>query len=340
MAKNKKTDEQNALNNPNDRFFKKLFGLLSVVQDYMTHLFPQHLRVKLDLNSLELESTSYVTAELETYYSDIVWRCKLLDKNKYVNICFIFEHKSYVPDYPHIQIGDYKQGAYNKQLASGQPLSVVVPIMIYHGKRKWVKKPFAEYFGDIDEAFIPFIDPYEFYLTDLADYSDSMIEAFGNIFLIKGFLALKHYTEKLYIKNRFAELLLSGLEHNNAKENLDFIRALFVYLSHISGGISEKEITHQIEQIDNNQKKEEMYNFIDDLLERGEKKGEKIGVEKGERIGVEKGERIGIEKGKKLAIYEAHLRGGDIDLLSNLFALTPIEIRQIIEDVKKELTDK
>ncbi len=109
-----------------------------------------------------------------------------------------------------------------------------------------------------------------------------------------------------------------------------FFVKILIYPEYIGRGVCK------IEQIDNNQKKEEMYNFIDDLLERGEKKGE----EKGERIGVEKGERIGIEKGKKLAIYEAHLRGGDIDLLSNLFALTPAEIRQIIEDVKKELTGK
>ena len=74
-----------------------------------------------------------------------------------------------------------------------------------------------------------------------------------------------------------------------------------------------------------------MYNFIDDLLERGEMRG----IEKG----IEKGEQIGIEKGKKLAIYEAHLRGIEIDLLSNIFALTHAEIRQIIEEVKTDLQD-
>ncbi len=320
MAKNKKTDNQNSLNNPNDKFFKKLFGLVGVVQDYMTQLFPRHLAAKLDIHSLELDTTSYINSDLETYYSDIVWKCRFANKKEHAHICFIFEHKSYVPKYPHIQIGDYKQGAYNKQLASGQQLSVVIPIIIYHGKKRWIKKPFAHYFPNIDEDFMQFIDPYEFYLTDLADYSDSMIETFNNIFLVKGFLALKHYREKLYIKTRFAEILLAGLEHNSHKENIDFIRALFVYLYHISGGISEKEITLQIEQVDNNQKKENMYNFIDDLLERGEKRG--------------------IEKGKKIAIYEAHLRGSSIDLLSNLFALTPAEIQQIIREVKNDLHDK
>lgn len=67
--------------------------------------------------------------------------------------------------------------------------------------------------------------------------------------------------------------------------NIDFIRALFVYLYHISGGISEKEITTQIEQVDNNQKKKNMYNFIDDLLERGEKRDIEKGIEKGIETG-------------------------------------------------------
>ena len=63
-----------------------------------------------------------------------------------------------------------------------------------------------------------------------------------------------------------------------------------------------------------------MYNFIDDLLEKGEKRG--------------------LEKGKKIAIYEAHLRGGSIDLLSNLFALTAAEIHQIVKEMKKEMEEK
>ena len=327
MAKNKKTDEQNLLNNPNDKYFKKLFTFIVVVRDYLNSLFPKHLREKLDLSTLELDTTTYITTELNEYYSDIVWRCQLLNKKKSVHICFIFEHKSYVPDYPHVQIGDYKQGAYNKQLAAGQPLSVVVPIIVYHGIKKWLVKPFSSYFGDIDKDFHRFIDPYEYYLTNLADYSDKMIEGFQTIFLQKAFLAMKHYREKAYIRKRFVELVFLGFENNNSKETLDFVRSLFVYLSNILGGITEKEINKQIEQFDNNLKKEAMYNYIDELLERGEKRG----IEKGIEQGIEQG----IEMGKKIAIYEAYQRGGTIDVLSRLFDLPSTAIVQIIEEAKK-----
>ncbi len=314
MAKNKQDEEQNSINNPHDKFFKKLFGLASVVKDYFNHLFPKHLAAKLDLSTLELDTTTYITSELDEYYSDIVWRCRLVGKKTVVHICFIFEHKSYVPDYPHIQIGDYKQGAYNKQLAAKQPLSVVVPIIIYHGKRKWIVKPFSDYFGDMDKEFHRFIDPYEYYLTNLQDYSDEMIQAFSNILFIKGFLAMKHHHDKVYVKRHFVELVFVGYDSNHSKEILDFIRSLSVYLSNISGGITKIEIYYQIKQLDDNLNKENMYNLIDELKEEG--------IE------------IGIELGKKMSIYQVHLAGHDIKSLSRIFALPSAEIIQIIEEVK------
>ena len=118
MSKDKRNNNQNneekqAINNPNDKFFKAVFSMLVVVQDYFDKLFPEHLRDKLDLSTLELDTTTYITPELGAFYSDIVWRCQMKGSKKMVHTCFVFEHKSYVPDYPHIQIGDYKQGAFN-----------------------------------------------------------------------------------------------------------------------------------------------------------------------------------------------------------------------------------
>jgi predicted transposase/invertase (TIGR01784 family) len=318
MAKNNQDDEQKSLNNPNDKFFKKLFGLVGVVRDYFNTLYPKHLTARLDLSTLELDTTTYITSELEEFYSDIVWRCQLVDKKTVVHICFIFEHKSYVPDYPHIQIGDYKQGAYNKQLAAKQPLSVVVPIIIYHGKRKWVIRPFSNYFGDVDEEFHRFIDPCDYYLTNIQEYPDEIIKTFTNMFLMKSFLALKHHTDKGYIRSHFVVLAFVGVNKNNLKEELDFARYFYVYLSSISGGITKKEINMQIEQLENNLTKENMKNFIDEFIEEG--------IE----IGIEKG----IEIGKKMTIYETHLRGFDIEALSRIFDLPSTEILQLLEEVK------
>ncbi len=319
MTNDKTNEEKQAINNPNDKFFKAVFSMLVVVQDYFDKLFPKHLRDKLDLSTLELDTTTYITPELADFYSDIVWRCKMKDSEKMVHTCFVFEHKSYVPDYPHIQIGDYKQGAYNKQLAAKQPLSVVVPIIVYHGKRKWVMKPFHSYFGEIDEAFQEFIDPCKYYLTDLQDYSDEMIAAFNTIFLGKIMLALKHYTEKEYIKGNFVQLAFVGYLNNNSKETLDFVKTINVYLSNILGGISREEIEIQIEQIDDSVKKENMYNFIEDV----EKKGIDIGI------------NLGIDLGKKVLLYDAYKKGYKLEELAQFSSLPVSEIIKIIEEMKQ-----
>ena len=82
----------------------------AVVKDYFIHLFPKNLFEKLDIETLELDTTSYITPKLAEYYSDIVWRCQHPDKKGFAQLCFIIEHKSYIPSYPNVQIGDYKQG--------------------------------------------------------------------------------------------------------------------------------------------------------------------------------------------------------------------------------------
>ncbi len=141
MSKSKKeqpkdSEENKAINNPHDKFFKAIFAMRTVVKEYLDNFFPKDLLAKLDIETLEIESNSYITSELEEFFSDIVWRCKFRDKEEYAQICFIFEHKSYVPKYPNVQIGDYKQGAYNKQIKMKQPLQLVMPIVVYHGEKE------------------------------------------------------------------------------------------------------------------------------------------------------------------------------------------------------------
>lgn len=323
MAKKKKESanriDKKTLNNPHDRFFKTLFTMLAVVKEYFIHFFPKELSEKLDIETLEYDSTTYITTELETFYSDIVWQCQFKNSDTKAQICFIFEHKSYVPKFPNVQIGDYKQGAYNKQIKTEQPLQIVMPIIVYHGDKEWIVKPFLTYFGDIDPAFHVYIDDLTYHLTNLADYSDEMIKAFNTIFIGRAFLAYKHFKEKAYLQEHFVELVFSDYESKNFEENIGFIRPFSLYLYTISGGISVEEIMRQKEQLENrlnqNQNSQIMVDIIDQLQAEFEKKG--------------------IEKGKQMAIFEAWEKGYDIELLANVFSLSTIQVRTIVDEWKK-----
>ena len=358
MPKDKKQEtnepDDNPINNPHDKFVKFLFTMKAVVKDYFTHLFPKHLLEKLDIETLELDTTSYITPKLAEFYSDIVWRCRYRNKSEFAELCFIIEHKSYVPPYPNVQIGDYKQGAYNTQIKMEQPLRVVMPIIVYHGVNKWEVKPFSSYFGDIDEAFHVFIDPLTYFLTDLSDYPDEMIKAFNTIFLSRALLALKHFKEKEYLRQHFVELLFVGYENNNSKEEMDFVQSFYLYLYTLLGGISVSEINKRVEAFNNNQKSEVMENYIDYIIEKSKKEGLQAGLDEGRERGLEKGLQEGLEKGlqeglqkglqkgrqegveigKKLSIYQAWQRGCEIDLLMRIFALSKNEIMTVVAEMK------
>jgi predicted transposase/invertase (TIGR01784 family) len=315
MAKGKKNKKD--INNPHDKFFRAAFSMKIIVQDYFKNLFPQKWTNKLNLDSLKLEPVSYITNDLKNFYSDIVWQCHLKDSEESVQVTFLFEHKSYVPEYPNLQILDYKRGGYNTQLAEGQSLKLIIPIVVYHGAKKWETKPFSSYFGNIPLEFERFIDPLEYYLTNLDDYSDQMIKAFKTIFLVKTLLALKHFSEGQYIKQHYAELLLVGYENDDSKNEVDFIEFYSVYLSQISDYISEAEIIEQVEELDDNLKPKNM-DYVAVLLERGKKEGKKEGIQIGE----------------KLAIYKAFKRNDNIELLSEIFGLSPKKLLEIIDEMK------
>jgi hypothetical protein len=120
------------------------------------------------------------------------------------------------------------------------------------------------------------------------------------------------------VKAHFAELLLIGFGSEKGEIEIEFIRTLYLYLYAVSGGITTEEIYEQIESIDNQNKTTVMENFIDELLEKGERIGEKRGM----------------EIGKKRAVYQAYQNGCTIAMLSNIFALSETEAQKIIDEVE------
>jgi predicted transposase/invertase (TIGR01784 family) len=313
----KKTRKQTHISNPHDRFFKAAFSMSSVVKGYLNYLFLPTITARLNLDLLRLDTNSYISHKLKPYYSDIVWRCQLLS-GQWIQIAFLFEHKSYKPNRPHLQILRYMLEAWEQQPEVEKQLIPIIPIIVYHGAEKWHKETFEDYFGALDTDLQSFIPEFDYWLTNLQDYPDEMIMSFNAIFLQKALLAFKHYNDEKYIRERFVEWLLVGYKDMNEEEVLRFIQFFNVYLYQISGEITDEEIDTQIAQLDDNIKQTDM-TIIDKIMNKG----------------IEKGIVKGVEKGKKLAVYDAWLKSKDLELLSNLFSLSPNDIKKVIKEIEK-----
>ena len=93
--------------NPHDKFFKETFSIKENVVDFLSGTFPREILKKLDLSTLAQDNNSYIDEELKEHFSDIVYTC--FCKGKELRIALLFEHKSYVAPYPHIQLLRYLQ---------------------------------------------------------------------------------------------------------------------------------------------------------------------------------------------------------------------------------------
>ncbi len=247
-----KPTKPKSLNNPHDKWFKTSFSMRPVIVGYLTEVFPKKYGEQLDLTTLELDNNSYISQDMEETISDLVWRC-CLKTGRMVMLSFLFEHKSYKPKRPHLQLGAYQFGAYVTQDRTNPsiPLVQVVPIMVYHGLEDWeFVEPFETYFGEIDPNFMRFLPCFDFILDNIQTYSDDTIRAFNVRFLEKIFLGFKYARDKEFLISHFVELLFEGFWGEENDEISFFIDAFDLYLSTLTdGGITRTEYEEQSNKI-------------------------------------------------------------------------------------------
>ncbi|ETR66289.1 MAG: transposase YhgA family protein [Candidatus Magnetoglobus multicellularis str. Araruama] len=200
--------------NPHAMFFEKVFSRKDVAVDLVQNYLPKEIINDLDLPTLQLENKSFISNELKSSQSDLLFKVLTKDCNA-VFIYFLLEHKSFVDRWVMLQLLEYiiqicdEQRAINKQkrkeiraknIKNEKPenegidteyLYPIIPVVFYHGKAEWnLKKDFSELFhkGYIYKKYLP---DYTFELINTANYSDDQFK--GNVILRVSLMALKHF---------------------------------------------------------------------------------------------------------------------------------------------------
>lgn len=289
---------------PHDRLFRETFSRVSEAKLFFKHFLPEEITEYLDLETLKLQNTSFVNERLESHFSDIVYSCKWEDSNQEAFLTFILEHKSYPEKHPHLQLMRYMLEGYTYQLKQNKSLSLIIPVVLYHGKEKWNARPFKEYFELPDPYLERFVPSFDFIMVNLAKYADEQILAIGMSFLASSLLLFKHKQDKNFVLNNYRQIFIFVEGYQSKAETLRYLRTLILYVFQ-SFDIEEKEIQDILEDLPKNVS-DMFISTYDQAVEAGEirgiKKGEEIGIKKGEEIGIKKGEEIGIKKGEEIGI--------------------------------------
>jgi hypothetical protein len=77
---------------PHDTFFRESFSRREIATDFLRWHLPADLLAEIDLDTLEIGKDSYVSSDLRSAYSDLVYRVQHRDGP--LSVYLLFEHKS------------------------------------------------------------------------------------------------------------------------------------------------------------------------------------------------------------------------------------------------------
>ena len=296
-------------NNPHDKLFKATFSEKDVVIDFIKNFLPNPIREKISLSSLKLEPVSYIRPALTEFYSDVVYST-LLGKAE-IQICLLFEHKSYVPVYPHLQILRYMVEAWFQMIKQNESLKPIIPVIVYHGEEKWEYKPFNYHFDRLDSALLPYMPSFEYVLTDMSKWSDDQLEKMNLGILRQAILLMKHGRDTSYIYQYFQDLFSSLEPFSQTNQYTNLIISFSVYILTV-GGISEETFINLVQDLPTSVNQQVMTTY-EQIVNRGIEKGK---IEQQNQVIIQ-----GIESGL------------NIELIAKLSGLSLKEVKERIQNM-------
>lgn len=256
-----------------DNFLRSILADKEIAIDYFRAALPAYVADRLDFTTLTQLPDTYVSKELRRTVSDIVYSCSIQNGTGNIKISLLIEHKSYIDKYTPIQIGSYIFSGWLKQLKNRQEPSLIIPVLLYHGKKKWRYRTLKSLFNDLDADFRSFVPDYEYIYHNLGEISADAIEALHNKFLAASLLALKMNGLKEQAEKLIPRILTLARE-----SGMNLQTSLIVYIF-VNSGLKEEKIVTIIDSLPFTIK-ETVMNTLDIFIEKGRKIGLKEEREK------------------------------------------------------------
>ena len=319
------------LSNPHDRFFKEMLTQPEAANDFLRHYLPAAVAGLLDLTATELVKDSFVDAELQTHYSDLLYKVRLLDgRDAYVYT--LFEHKSVPDGRVAFQLLRYMVRVWEYGLRQGERLWPIVPIVVYHGRATWkAGADFASLLAAPAELQ-PYQPDFRYWLCDLSQYADAALK--GQALLRVTLLALK-YAFRPELHQRLPEIGRLLWQLSQQETGLQHVATVLRYLMTGTDQITAAELRTTLDEILPEVGGRLMGTIAEQLMEQGAKRGMAQGLQQGLQQGMQQGQRAGLRQGLLAGIrLGLKLRFGaeGTALLPEIYHIEDVAILQAVQD--------
>ncbi|MBC7798711.1 MAG: Rpn family recombination-promoting nuclease/putative transposase [Pyrinomonadaceae bacterium] len=260
--------------NPHDRFFKESMSDLETAAEFLALYLPLDVAELLDFSILEQINESFVDEELKTHFSDLLFRVNLKSSSS-AYIYILLEHKSVPDEWVALQINRYLSKIWERaRRSNAKKLPIVVPVVFYHGAKRWtISNKFSALF-DFDEnttVLRDFVPQFRYHLCDLSIREDETLQGRPHL---QAILRLLKHINLPDLNEQLLEIFrLAIIEGKREGKTLDALKTIVRYLA------LTKRASKQVvkENFNNPMATQNFYpevrTFIDDWIDEGLEKG-------------------------------------------------------------------
>jgi hypothetical protein len=264
---------------PHDKYARFVLKIKEVALEMLQFCLPARILEQIDLESLALSESSFIDPKLREYFSDICYEGKTQQDLPF-RITFILEHKSVVPDYPIMaQLQKYVSNIWTKDVLQGKPLSLTIPIVIYHGERPLQKESPETLFKGAPEDLLSFVPHFDYVLLDISQIATETLEQLEFLFLRNILLALKQSRNAAYVEVFWEKIIIFAPQVRQKSLKFELFKATVIYLNSSSKVFNQK--LKEMENALSAAEQQEIKPFLVQMYEEWMEKGEAQGMEKG-----------------------------------------------------------
>ena len=219
-----KSTERKKPQSPADAYFRGVFSIAAVAEQLVRFAMPAEVLAQVDLSTLSLAPDSFVNADLRKSLSDLIYTCRLKNGGM-ARICLLFEHKSHLPGrliYP--QMHRYLCGIQEDDVKQKRKhFTLTVPILFYHGAKKWNLRPLSAMYGPLPTDLSRFIPAFDILVVDLQKMSRQEMLAMQRTMVLRNiFLAMKNKWDDNFFKSHTNEFIIFA-DENMGEDILSYL---------------------------------------------------------------------------------------------------------------------
>ena len=282
-----------------DSLFKVFFDKKNVAESFIKENLPAEITKDLDFSALTLSKDTFVDKKLSRCYSDILYHTRF--KNNPAYLYFLFEHKSWEPDFPGVQLlknMTHIWEAHMDRHKGIQKLPPIIPLLIYHGESPFkVDTSFISMF-DIPETLKKYIPTFDFELFDVSHMPEEKIKGEVELRIV---LTTFKYIFHPEIMSRLKNILQMFREFSDKTKFNEYLELLLIYLGSNIKNVNFDQLRDSVAEA-----LEEGGAIMSSVFQEALDKGKEIGVKEGE------------EKNKLKVVLNCLIKGMDIQTIAEI----------------------